>query len=75
MNPTTRYQAVRDALFQLGPLATVQEVAAYVKQHHHLEFDDLKALSLYMGMVKSKMSRTGQHASKTPSGNFTVKSK
>ena len=72
MSATTRYQAVREALCELGPLATVAEVAAYVKQYHKYEFRDTQALSVYIAMVQRKMSRKPLKDSMTPSGMFSV---
>jgi hypothetical protein len=71
MSPSTRYQAVREALFELGPLATTEEVADYVKRWHHFEFEDLKTLALYIAMVKRKMSRKGIKGIPAPSGQFS----
>jgi hypothetical protein len=71
MSAPTRYQAVRDALFQLGPLATNSEVAEHVKQFSGLDFDNPSTLALYIAMVKQKMSRKGDKANKAPSGMFS----
>jgi hypothetical protein len=70
MSAVTRYQAVREALFELGPVATNAEVAHYVKDHHQMDFNDSRVLSLYIAMVKRKMSRTGEMANISPSGTF-----
>jgi len=57
MGKTTRYQAVRTALQDLGPNASREEVARYVKQHYGLVFEDDRALALYINMVNNKMAR------------------
>jgi hypothetical protein len=69
MSAATRYQAVREALIELGPLSTLDEVATYVKHHHGYEFKDPRALSVYVAMVKKKMSRK---ESPWPSGMFIL---
>lgn len=71
-SPTTRYQAVRSALQELGPLANMEDVAKYVKVNHGFDFDDLKTVSLYVAMVKSKMSRKPLGSKNAPSGMFSV---
>ena len=71
MNSATRYQAVRDAMYQLGPLATNGEVAQYVQDHFGIKLSDPRVLSLYMAMVKRKMSRKGEKADEYPSGTFS----
>lgn len=69
---TTRYQAVRTALQELGPLATLAEVAQYVRDHHGFEFEDPKTVSLYVAMVKSKMSRKPLGSHNSPSGSYSI---
>jgi hypothetical protein len=68
MSSPTRYQAVREALFELGPLATNEAVAEYVVKTFGFNFDEPRALSLYIAMVKRKMSRKGEFGSQSPSG-------
>jgi hypothetical protein len=53
----TRYQAVRAAIEELGPTATKEQIADYVKKHHGVQFDDRHTVALYISMVNSKMSR------------------
>lgn len=71
-SPTTRYQAVRSALQELGPLATLVDVARYVKDNFGFDFDDPKTVSLYVAMVKSKMSRKPLGSKNAPSGMFSI---
>lgn len=71
MSAPTRYQAVREALAELGPLATTPEVAQYIRKHCGYDFEDAKVLSLYIAMVKTKMSRKPINGKiNTPSGMF-----
>ncbi len=62
----TRFQAVRAALLELGATASNEDIARYVAKEHGYEFQDAAALALYISMVNSKMSRTGDK-SKMPS--------
>ncbi len=59
MGKLTRFQAVRAAMQELGGRATHEQVAMYVSKEYGMTFSDLKALSLYMSMVNSKMIRKG----------------
>lgn len=70
MQPNTRYQAVRTALMELGPTSTAADVARYVKEHFGMDFDNVKTVSLYIAMVKSKMSRKPAAGNNVPSGAF-----
>jgi len=72
MGSVTRYQAVREALLEQGPLATAEEIGRYVEQHHGYTFKDGQALSVYIAMVQGKMSRKPLKKSMSPSGMFTV---
>jgi len=69
---STRYQAVRSALLELGAHATLEDVAKYVKDHFGFEFEDPKTVSLYVAMVKSKMSRKPLGSHNAPSGMFST---
>jgi hypothetical protein len=71
MNTATRYQAVRDAICELGPLATVDEIGEYLKRHHNYSFPDRHALSAYIMMVQKKMSRKPRADKLSPSGMFS----
>ena len=71
MTSPTRYQAVRDALFELGPLATPADIAEYVRDQHGYEFADKRILSLYIAMVKRKMSRKPLKEGNPPSGMYS----
>jgi hypothetical protein len=71
MTSPTRYQAVREALFELGPLATQADVAEYVCDQHGYQFPDKQILALYIAMVKSKMSRKPRKDSNPPSGMYS----
>jgi len=70
MQPNTRYQAVRTALMDLGPATSVEEVAHFVKRQYGMDFENLKTVSLYIAMVKSKMSRKPLAGNNVPSGAF-----
>lgn len=72
MGTVTRYQAVREALLELGPLATVEEVGQYVRHYHGYTFKDAQALAVYITMVQQKMSRKPLKKSLSPSGMFSV---
>lgn len=73
MSAPTRYQAVREALAELGPLATTPEVAQHIRKFFGYDFEDAKVLSLYIAMVKTKMSRKPLNGrTNTPSGMFSL---
>ena len=71
MSSPTRYQAVRDALFELGPLATQADIAEYVRDQHGYQVPDQQILALYIAMVKSKMSRKPLKEGNPPSGTYS----
>jgi hypothetical protein len=71
MSATTRYQAVREAILELGPLATVDEIGEYIKRFHQYTFPDQHSLSVYITMVQRKMSRKPRGQKMSPSGMFT----
>jgi hypothetical protein len=66
MAKLTRFQAIREALIELGTSASNDEIGRYVAQEHGYEFPDAGALALFISMVNSKMTRTGLY-SKMPS--------
>lgn len=72
MSAATRYQAVREAMSELGPLASPEEVANYVKCYHGHQFSDSRVLALYIAMVQKKMSRKPRSDTLSPSGDYTV---
>lgn len=70
MSLPTRYQAVREALFEVGPFADQTEIAEFVRKQYGYDFDDKRILALYIAMVKSKMSRKPLKDSNPPSGMY-----
>lgn len=66
MAKLTRFQAVREALLELGASATNEEVGRYVAEQFGYDFGDPGNLALYISMVNSKMVRKGIK-SKNPS--------
>jgi hypothetical protein len=71
MSATTRYEAVREAIWELGPLATVDEIGEYLTRHHKFTFRDRHSLAVYLAMVQRKMSRKPLRENASPSGMFS----